>query len=95
MPIPKFSPGNKVVMWLLQPSFTTLLFGYDSLVTKMLLHGCNKLGILYGCVCGESFLHIIILLVCALPIFRVDWLVLFARSGAYIHVCMYMFVCGL
>ena len=45
-------------MWLLQLSFTTLLLGYDSLVTKMLLHGYNMLGILYARVCGESLLHI-------------------------------------
>ena len=56
VPIPKlFPPGCKVVTYLLQLPFTTLLLGYDYLVTRM-LHGCNKVGIsIWGAVVGGRF----------------------------------------
>ena len=47
--------------WLLQPPFTTLLQGYDNLVTR-LLHGCNKLGISIWVTLFIEFNHVFFLI---------------------------------
>ena len=58
VPVPELFPlGHKVVTctYLLQPPFTTLLLGYDYLVTRM-LHGYNKVGIsIWGAGVGGWF----------------------------------------